>query len=106
DFENQQLANFLRHPIWYNPRSCSVFSGCGLGTRSLVSLPSESAPGDGPATTTDSPEAQASQTETQLFRQTLLGRRSPVLACLGAVSHCRHSRDGGPLASSRISHGT
>src|ERR1700730_16343111 len=72
---------------------------------SLFSPAPGPAPGEsGPPATTHGAEAQASQIQSRSLRQALLGRRSPVLVRLEAISHSCHAGDRGPLASCWVSH--
>ena len=72
-------------------------------TCSRLSFTPKLAPGEfGAPTATHRAEAQASQTQSPRARQTVLGACSPVLVCLGAVSHRGYPGDRSSLASSQL----
>ena len=72
-------------------------------TRSRFSFTPKLAPGESRApAASHRVEAQASQAQASRARQTVLGACSPVLVCLGAVSHRGYPGDRSSLASSQL----
>src|SRR5258708_33935298 len=81
----------------------SIYRPVPRNAGSPLARPSEPLTGESGATsTTRRPETSASAAKTRPARQTLLGRRPPILVRMATIPHCGQARNRGALAQGRI----